>query len=104
MMRLPQGEVGEREGASPPLKLDLSLSQRENQVKEGEETRLLPNLDHPPSCDNSTEIPHAWRECQAREGEETHREYQVKPPDLDHPPGGSSSQEIPVHHPGGPLA
>ncbi len=57
-MRLPQGEVGEGEGASPPLKLDLSLSQRAYQVKEGEGTRHLPDLDHPPSCNNSTEIPH----------------------------------------------
>ncbi len=123
VMRLPQGEAGEGEGASPPLKLDLSLSQRENQVKP-------PKIDHSPSGDNSTEIPHARRECQAREGEgtrhllnlhhhpscdssteitapgrgETPREYQVKPPRLDHPPGGSSSQEIPVHHPGGHLA
>ncbi len=87
-----QGEAGEGEGASPPLKLDLSLfqrecqakegegtrlllnlhlslSQREYQVKEGEGTCLLPDLDHPPSCNNSTEIPPAQRECQAKEGE-----------------------------------
>ncbi len=89
-----QGEAGEGEGASPPLKLDLSLSQREcqakegegtrlllklhlslsqqeNQVKEGEGKRLLPDLDHPPSCNNSTEIPHAQREYQVKEGEGT---------------------------------
>ena len=87
VMRLPRGEAGEGEGASPPLKLDLSLSQRENQVKEGEETRLLPDLDHPPSCNNSTEIPHARRECQAREGEGTCHLL-----NLDHPPSSSSTE------------
>ena len=97
-MRLSQGEVGEGEGASPPLKLDLSLSQRENQVKEEEGTRLLPDLDHPPSCNNSTEIPHARRECQAREGEGTRHLL-----NLHHHPS-SSSQGILVHHPGGQLA
>ncbi len=56
MMRLPQGEVREGEGASPPLKLDLSLSQRENQVKEGEGTRHLLNLHHHPGGNSSTEI------------------------------------------------
>ncbi len=99
VMRLPQGEVGEGEG-----------------------TRLLLSLDHPPSCNNSTEIPPAQWECQAKEGEGTRlllnlhlslsqREYQVKEgegmrllPDLDHPPGSSSSQGIPAHHPGGQLA
>ncbi len=109
-MRLPQGEAGEGEGASPPLKLDLSLSQRECQAREGEGTRHLlnlhlsqreyqvkpPKLDRPPSS-SSTEITAPGRG-------ETQREYQVKPPKLDHPPGGSSSQEIPVHHPGGQLA
>ncbi len=124
MRRLPQGEVGEGEGASPPLKLDLSLSQRENQVKppkidrppssssteitasgrgetqrEYQVKRLRLNLDHPSSCDNSTEIPHARRECQAREGEGTRHLL-----NFHHHPGGSSSQEIPVHHPGGQLA
>jgi hypothetical protein len=113
VVRQPQGEVGEGEGASSPLNLDRPPSsssteitapgrgktQRENQVKEGEETRLLLNLHHHPSCNNSTEIPHARRECQAREGEGTHLL-----PDLDHSPGSSSSQEIPVHHPGGQLA
>ncbi len=129
VMRLPQGEVGEGEGVSPPLKLHLSLSQRENQVKEGEGKRLPPNLDHPPSCNSSTEITALGKG-------ETQREYQVKPPKLDHPPScnnsteipharrenqvkegegkrlllnlhhhpSSSSQEIPVHHPGGQLA
>ncbi len=35
MAELLQREVGAGAGASPPLKLDLSLSQREHQVKEG---------------------------------------------------------------------
>ncbi len=94
-----QGEAGEGKGASPPLKLDLSLSQRENQVKEGEGKRLLPDLDHPPSCNNSTEIPHVQRECRGREGEGTRLLL-----NLHHHPGSSSSQEIPAHHPWGQLA
>ncbi len=87
-------------------------------------THILLSLDHPPSCNNSTEFPHAQRECQAKEGEGTRlllildlslsqRKYQLKEgggggtrllPDLDHPPGSSSSQENPAHHPGGQLA
>ncbi len=96
----------------PPLKLDLSLSQRECQAKEGEGTRLLLNL----------HLSLSQREYQVKEGVGTRlllklhlslsqRENQVKEgegkrllPDLDHPPGSCSSQEIPAHHPGGQLA
>jgi hypothetical protein len=71
------------------LSLDLSLSQREYQVKEGEGTRLLSSLD----------LSLSQREYQVKEGEGTRLL-----PNLDHPPGSSSSQEIPAHHPGGQLA
>ncbi len=87
--RLPHGEVGEGEGTRLLLSLDLSLSQRECQVKEGEGPRLLLNL----------HLSLSQREYQVKEGEGTRL-----PPNLDHPPGGSSSQEIPAHHPGEQLA
>ncbi len=54
-----RGEAGEGEGASPPLKLDLTLSQQECQAKEGEGTRLLLNLHL------------SQREYQVKEGEGT---------------------------------
>jgi hypothetical protein len=73
------------------------LSQRENQVKEGEGARFYLYLDHPPSCNNSMEIP-----AHPIGGKGAQAALTSIPHPRRHPP--SPSQEIPAHPPGGQLA
>jgi hypothetical protein len=103
------------EGTCLLLNLDLSLSQRENQVKEGEGARLPLYLDHSPSCSSSTEIPAhplSQRENQVKEGEGarlplyldlplSQRENQVEEGEgtylllnLDHPPVSNTGKQL----------